>query len=151
LWMIAGVLLSGTGLFGFASLAADALMFVAASLFAIGAMVMLVHLLFRLTVVPWVAQRRVEDGVAPTWFEPIEKWAGSMYVLHMTLSYVAFAVIGAGLLISGLLPTWVGWTGVVLGLVCLCGFVLTRFAGPFNPPILAQTYPTLLGLVIIWL
>ena len=66
LWMIPGVLLSGTGLFGFALLAADAVMFVAASLFAIGVVLMLVHLLFRLTVVPWAAQRRVEDGVAPT-------------------------------------------------------------------------------------
>lgn len=35
-----------------------------------------------------------------------------------------------------------------LGLGSLAGFVLTRFAGPFNPPILAHVYTGVLG---VWL
>jgi hypothetical protein len=67
----------------------------------------------------------------------------------MVASYAAFAVIGAAVLASNALPHWTGWAGLVLGVGCLGGFVATRFAGPFNPPILAHTYTGLLGVVLL--
>jgi hypothetical protein len=45
-------------------------------------------------------------------------------------------------------PAWLGWLGVVLGLGCLRGFVVTRFTGPFNPPISAHVHTAVLG---VWL
>jgi hypothetical protein len=65
----------------------------------------------------------------------------------MASAYAAFAVLGAAVLAADG-PSWLGWLGVGLGLVCLAGFVGTRFAGPFNPPILAHTYTAVLG---VWL
>jgi hypothetical protein len=31
----------------------------------------------------------------------------------------------------------------------LAGFILTRFAGPFNPPILAHSYTAVVGVVLL--
>ena len=67
----------------------------------------------------------------------------------MTASYAAFAVLGLSIALSSRLPTWSGWFGVILGAVLLGGFVLTRFAGPFNPPFWAHTYPAMLGVLLL--
>jgi hypothetical protein len=58
-------------------------------------------------------------------------------------------VLGLAVLVSGNLPHWLGWLGLASGLGFLVGFVATRFAGPFNPPILAHLYPGVLGVVLL--
>jgi hypothetical protein len=74
-------------------------------------------------------------------------WATGLYTVHMASAYAAFAVLGTAVLAADG-PSWLGWLGVGLGVGCLAGFVGTRFAGPFNPPILAHTYTAVLG---VWL
>jgi hypothetical protein len=106
-------------------------------------------LTFALTVVPWAAEHTVENGTPPEGFAPLDSWAGSLYVVFMAAAYAAFAILGAAILVSGALPDWLGWLGVGLGLVMLAGFILTRFAGPFNPPILAHTYTAVVGVVLL--
>jgi hypothetical protein len=100
-------------------------------------------LTFRLTVLRWAAAQ----PAIPAVFAPLSAWATSLYIVHMASAYVAFAVLGAAVLAAGG-PSWLGWLGAGLGLGCLAGFVGTRFAGPFNPPILAHTYTAVLG---VWL
>jgi hypothetical protein len=57
--------------------------------------------------------------------------------------------LGSSVLYGSTLPQWAGWVGLGIGAGGLAGFVATRFAGPFNPPILAHTYTALLGVVLL--
>jgi hypothetical protein len=66
----------------------------------------------------------------------------------MLLSYATFAFLGAAMLNGSLLPAWLGWFGVALGVVALVGFLLTR-GGPFAPPILAHSFGLLVGIVML--
>lgn len=152
-WMVAAMFITPAGLFGLAQLpelqdvAPPAAM--AAAVYAIGAACMMATLCFRLTVVPWAAERTVADGQPPDGFAALEAWAGRLYVVHMLASYAVFALLGATVLASDFFATWSGWVGLGLGVGFLTGFVATRFAGPFNPPFMAHLYPALLGVVLL--
>ena len=152
-WMIAAMFITPAGLVGLALLPdlndvkVPAAM--AAIVYAIGAVCMMVFLFFRLTVVPWAAERMVADGAPPDCFTVLEAWAGSLYVVHMLASYAVFAMLGATVLASDVLAPWSGWVGLGLGAAFLIGFVATRFAGPFNPPFMAHLYTGLLGVALL--
>jgi hypothetical protein len=148
-WMIAAMFVTPAGLFGLAVELEESrtLATMAAVIYLIGAVCLAVTLVFRLTVTPWAAELAASTGI-PAGYPPLSDWAGALYVVHMTSAYAAYVVVGIAVLMSDL-PTWLGWTGVIWGGVSLAGFVLTRFAGPFNPPILAHFYTGLVGVVLI--
>ena len=54
-------------------------------------------------------------------------------------------MLGMAVLASDALPTWLGWTGMLWGIAYAAGFVATRFAGPFNPPLYAHLYTAAVG------
>lgn len=152
-WMVAGVLVTTAGL---ASLAvsmdeptATVLAAVAGTAYACGAVCWIASLAFRLTVVPWAAERTVADGVVPDGFAAYDRWSGALYCVHMVTAYVASAVLGVAVLVADLLPAWVGWAGLGWGLAFAAGLVLTRFAGPFNPPFLAHLYTATVGAALL--
>jgi hypothetical protein len=64
-------------------------------------------------------------------------------------SYATFTILGAALLIAPDAPTWLWWLGIGLGTGLSTGLVVTRFGGPFNPPILAHTYTAIIGIVFL--
>ena len=152
-WMLVAMFITPAGIAGFtvalddqdAVVVAD----MAAFVYGLGALCMIVSLGFGLTVVPWAAERTVAGGSPPEGFAAYRAWSSGLYVIHMVASYTAFAVLGAAVLASDAVPHWAGWVGLGLGVVCLIGFIATRFAGPFNPPILAHTYTGLLGVVLL--
>lgn len=154
LWMIPAMFVTSSGLAGYAAVVGDrdaaALGSMAAVVYASGAVCWVTSLAFRLTVVPWAAERTVEDGTPPQGFAALDRWAGSLYIVHMGTAYGAFVLLGAAVLTAGGLPRWVGWLGVAWGLTFLAGFVATRFSGPFNPPFWAHAYTGLLGGVLLW-
>jgi hypothetical protein len=121
----------------------------AAVAYVLGAVCWITSLVFRLTVVPWAADRTVADGRVPEPFPALDAWAGSLYVVHMASAYLSFALLGLAVLAESVLAPWVGWTGVILGSGSLVGFVATRAAGPFNPPILAHLYTLILGVAVL--
>ncbi len=153
LWMLPAVFVTSAGVVGLATLPDDrtavAVGVMAAVVYALGALCWIVSLAFRLTVVPWAAQRTVEEGQPPAVFPPLDRWAGSLYVVHMASAYAAFAVVGWAVLLAGQLPAWSGWLGVLGGLGFLAGFAATRFAGPFNPPFWAHAYTGALGVILL--
>ena len=152
-WMLVAMFVTPAGLAGLAQLpdlsdaAPRAAM--AAVVYTLGAACMIVSLCFRLTVVPWAAERMVADGTPPVGYAAIEAWAGLLYVVHMLASYAVFVLLGVTVVASDALAPWSGWVGIGLGAACLVGFVATRFAGPFNPPFLAHTYTALLGVALL--
>jgi hypothetical protein len=121
----------------------------ATAVYLSGGVCWIAALAFRLTVVPWAAARTVTDGHVPAGFDAYDGWAGTLYVVHMLSAYVGSAVLGAAVLASDSLPTWLGWTGVVWGLMFAAGLVLTRFAGPFNPPFWAHLYTGTVGVILL--
>lgn len=153
LWMIPALLVTPAGLAGLVTLAGDgravALTAMAATVYALGAVCWIASLAFRLTVVPWGAERAVADGGPPEVFVALDRWAASLYVVHMASGYASFALLGTGLLAGGDLPSWVGWLGIGWGAGFLVGFVATRFAGPFNPPLWAHAYTGLTGVLLL--
>jgi len=151
-WMIAALVVTPAGLVGLtlalAEPTATVLAGMATAVYAAGGVCWIVSLAFRLTVVPWAAERAVADGV-PEGFVAYDRWAGALYVVHMLTAYVASAVLGMAVLASDALPTWLGWAGVLWGLAFAAGFVVTRFAGPFNPPFWAHVYTGTVGLILL--
>lgn len=153
LWMLVAMFITPAGLIGAAHLPdlrdVAPLAAMAATVYALGAVALIVSLCFRMSVVPWAAERTVAEGTPPDGFAAFNLWAGHLYVVHMVASYTAFAVLGAAVVASDAFAPWSGWVGLGLGAACLTGFVVTRFAGPFNPPILAHTYTALVGVVLV--
>lgn len=152
-WMTAGVFATTAGLAALAILLTPGTAGVAAALaaavYALGALCWIVSLAFRLTVVPWAAEHTAAHATPPDSFAPVNAWAGVLYVIHMAAAYAAFALLGAAVLATADLPGWLGWLGVGWGLVFLVGFVLTRFAGLFNPPFWAHCYTAVIGIVLL--
>lgn len=154
LWMLPAMFVTSAGIAGVALMVsgdevAVVVAVMAAVAYALGAACWIASLTFGLTVVPWAADRTVADGRVPEPFPALDAWAGSLYVVHMASAYVSFALLGVAVLAADVLAAWVGWTGVVLGLGSLVGFVATRASGPFNPPILAHLYTAILGITIL--
>jgi hypothetical protein len=153
LWMIPALLLTTAGIVGLAATAtstrASTMAAMAAAVYAIGAVCWVLSLAFRLTVVPWAAQHTVRTHTPPESFIALDRWAASMYDIHMCSAYATFALLGAAVLAEGVLAAWVGWVGVGWGVAFLAGFVATRFTGPFNPPFWAHAYTGLVGVMIL--
>ena len=153
LWMTAAMPVTFAGLAGLAVILDDTvarvLATMAATAYVAGGLCWMVSLAFRLTVVPWAAERTVSVGDVPDSFTAYDAWAGALYCVHMVTAYVASAVVGIAVLASDDLPTWLGWAGVVWGLAFAAGLVATRFAGPFNPPFWAHLYTATIGVVLL--
>ena len=120
----------------------------AAFVYTIGALCMIVFLCFRLTVVPWAAERIDADGAVPAGFTALEGWAGSC-TSSTCWRPTWCSRCSASVVVSDGLAPWSGWVGLGLGIAFLTGFVATRFAGPFNPPFMAHLYTGLLGVVLL--
>ena len=152
-WMVAAMPVTFAGLAGAAALldepTARILAAMATAVYVAGGLCWLASLAFRLTVVPWAAERTVAVGDVPDGFAAHDRWAAALYCVHMVTAYAASAVLGAAVLASDSLPTWLGWAGVASGLTFAAGLVATRFAGPFNPPFMAHLYTATVGVVLL--
>lgn len=152
-WMVVALVVTPAGLAGLAAAfrepTATVLAVMATAVYVTGAVCWIASLAFRLTVVPWAAERTVSDGQVPEGFAAYDQWAGALYVVHMLTAYVASALLGTAVLASDTLPTWVGWTGVVWGVTFAVGFAATKFAGPCNPPFWAHVYTGGVGVAIL--
>jgi hypothetical protein len=117
-------------------------------LFAAGGIAFLGSLTVGLTGTPGAASVFARTGVVPPAYLSWRRLGNALYVLHMLLSYATFALLGGAMLDGSLLPAWLGWFGVALGVVALVGFLLAR-GGPFAPPILAHSFGLLVGIVML--
>ena len=148
-WMMIGVALTSVGLAATALLARSLWGVVAGVLYAMGATAWLIAITFRLTVEEWAAAETVTTGMVPSIYPPLAAWSGGLYGLHMTTAYISAIPLGIMIVVEDLGPTWLGWAGAVWGAACATGFVVTRGAGPFSPPILAHLFTGALGLTLL--
>lgn len=152
LWMIAAMFITAAGLSGLTVAlpagTSTSLAAMSATVYGLGAVCWVASLAFRLTVVPWAAERTATHDTIPEGFAALDQWATSLYAIHMAAAYVSFVVLGVAVLHAEL-PTWLGWLGVGWGTVFAVGFAATRAAGPFNPPFWAHTYTAVVGVTIL--
>jgi hypothetical protein len=150
-WLAAGVVTTSVGLAVWVEVQRQAgerlATPVAFTLYVVGAILWLVAMAQRLTVQEWAGAQALQ-GIVPDVYPSIHRLSGLLYGAHMFLSYVSFALLGAGVLRSGILGRGLGWTGVVGGGAFAVGFIVLR-AGPFAPPFLAHVYTFALGVKLL--
>ena len=148
-WMMIGVALTSVGLAATALFARSLWGVVAGVLYAMGATAWLIAITFRLTVEEWAAAETVTTGMVPSIYPPLAAWSGGLYGLHMTTAYISAIPLGIMIVIEDLGPMWLGWAGAIWGTACATGFVVTRGAGPFSPPVLAHLFTGSVGLTLL--
>jgi hypothetical protein len=82
--------------------------------FGLGAALFLVELAFRATVLVSVATANQD---VPSWFPPLEAWAGAAYWAYMPLAYLALTAVGAALLQTAVVGSALGWVASGFGLL----------------------------------
>ncbi len=151
-WMCTGVTVTTLGVALLVALLITdgeaTLSIMALGLFALGAVLWLVALFFRLTVQEWAAEETRKTGTVPTGFESWSRWAGAIHVFHMLSAYGSWVFLGGAIVSTALAPAWLGWTGVALGTVLALGFIALK-GGPLAPPILAHAYPLAIGIALL--
>jgi hypothetical protein len=151
-WIAAGVVLSVGGLVAWVDVQRQAgestLTPVAVAIFALGAVLWLVAIGMRVTVQDSAAAEVLAGAGVPSGYPALHRLAGLLYAAHMLLSYLSVAVLGWGVLNSGVLSARTGWAGIAGGSVGAVGFVLLQ-GGPFAPPFMAHVYSCALGVLLL--
>jgi hypothetical protein len=110
-WMIVALVVTPAGLVGLTVALGEptttALAGMATAVCGAGGVCWIVSLAFRLTVVPWAAER-ASAGRVPEGLAAYDRWAGALYVVHMLTAYGGSAVLGMAVLASDALPEWLG-------------------------------------------
>jgi hypothetical protein len=152
-WMTIAMLVTPAGLAGMAVVvtepAARVAVVMAAVVYGIGAVCWIASLTFRVTVVPWAAEEADRSGVIPEAVPAFDRWATSLYAVHMCSAYLASSTLGLGLVAAGTSPRWLGWAGVVWGLVFLAGFATPRVTAFFRPPFWAHLFTGAVGVSLL--
>jgi hypothetical protein len=113
--------------------------------FAFGAVLWVIILAFRLSVVFWAAQETARTGVLPNYYVPLILWTQALFVIYTMLAFSALAAYGGAVLSTGVLPHWVGWLAIVYGPAWLGWFAFTGDA----PPLLHHLMPLLMGILLL--
>ena len=147
--MLVAMFVTPAGVAGVAAIGGGPVAAMAATVYAIGAVCFIAMITFRLTVVPWAAERDGDRRLAAGRLRARGRLGG--HALRRPHGVGLRRLRGPRRGRPGVRPAaaWIGWLGVGLGLACLAGFVATRFAGPFNPPILAHTYTAVVGVALL--
>ncbi len=151
-WMIAGVAITIAGLGALARLLADSGEIVYGTvgfvLFAVGGIVWLVGAAWRLTALVAASRETERAGTVPGDIEGWGEWFGVLHSIHLLSAYVSWTFLGSAVVSSGVVPEWLGWLGVGLGVAGAVGYTALK-GGPFAPPFLAHLYPLILGIALI--
>jgi len=105
-----------------------------------GAVFFVMHLGFRLTVMPLAAAEFRRVGAAPGWYEPWRNWARLEFGIYHVLAYLALVAYGVALLKTRILPRPVAWLCIVFPLLIVPWF---------GPPLLIHAIPWILGTLIL--
>jgi hypothetical protein len=150
-WMAGGVVLTIAGLSVWTEIqrqSGDALATpIGQQLFLVGGVLWLLAMALRLTVQDFAATEALK-GRVPEIYPSIHRLAGVLHAVHMVLSYLSAAALGAGILRSGVLSPAMGWTGLIGGGAFAIGFVALG-GGPFAMPFLAHVYTFTIGVLLL--
>jgi hypothetical protein len=123
---------------------------VAVTAFLLGAVLTIAARAREVSVTVWAAQQTARGAPVPGLLAPTGDWANAMTAIYTALAFASIAGFGASILITGLLPRWigraaVGW-GVGWGLVFVIEWVT---AGGFDFPVLHHVIPLVIGVALL--
>lgn len=148
-WMVPSVVLTTAGLTGLAWLVSDPGAALAAGAYAVGAVLWVGALLFRLSVGEWAAEWTAERGEVPEVYEPLARWAGLGHAVHMVAAYLSAIPLAWAVEAAGLVPTWLAWAGSVWGLGLAALFLVPRTRFVAAPPFWAHVFTLAVGMSLL--
>lgn len=113
--------------------------------YVLGALLWIVELVARLSVVMAAADQTVATGVVPVWAAPVTVWGSGLFTVYATLSNLAVLGLGLTLLRSELVPGWAGWSAVGASVLLLALLAITRD----NIPALNLIGPVVIGVALL--
>jgi hypothetical protein len=123
--------------------------------FALGAILWLAAMTYRMGLEPLVIELADDANELPEWFKPIEAWSLSMMLFYLVLAYTAIGISGWAQLRSDLVPDWVGWFSLIFGTGAALSMVMgiPRLPGTdysiFGLPILPHLPPLIMGFALL--
>ena len=148
-WMIPALVLTVSGLGGLAWTTGEAGIGVAASAYAVGAVMWIGALAFRLTMGEWAAEATAATGEVPEVYPPLARWAGLGHAIHMVTAYVSAVPLAWAASDADLIAGWLAWAGTVWGLGLCALFLNPRTQFIAAPPFWAHVFTFAVGLSIL--
>lgn len=103
------------------------------------------HGAFHVGLTTWAAEEAGRTGSIPEIYHPLRAWADGAFRLGYAGSFIATALIGWGLLRTGLLAPWVGWAAIAWSVLWLVG-ALASVGAPAIPFIM----PAVVSVALLW-
>lgn len=148
-WMVAGVVLTVSGLGGLAWSVSDAGTAVGTAAYSLGAVLWVAALLFRLSVGEWAAEQTVAAGAIPAVYPPMARWMGLCHGTHMMSAYLSAVPLGWSLARAGLIPGWLGWAGAIWGVALAAILLVPRARFAAQPPFWAHAFTFAIGIALL--
>lgn len=114
-------------------------------MFAVGSVLWLANLAFRLSVTATEAEAYRHGAEIGDWYEPLSRWVSGLWHAGAILCSLGLLGFGISLVMTDLMPFWVGWTSVGAGALIVGLFILTDGV----PPILLYVPTAIFGGVIL--
>jgi hypothetical protein len=105
----------------------------------------LMDMTFRWSIAYWAAQETVRTNVIPELYVPLSLWDAAIFQVYTVLTFFAALAYGTALLVTRILPRWLGWVTVVYNLVLLVFFVQALDMPPFVHSLL----PVVMGALLL--
>jgi hypothetical protein len=121
----------------------------ATAAYAVGAVLWLTALTFRLTVGEWAAERTATTGSVPQMFVPLTQWVGLGHSIHMATAYLSAVPLAWAASRAGLIADWLAWAGAAWGLGLMALFLIPRTRFIAAPPFWAHTFTFAVGVSIL--
>lgn len=148
-WELVGVFFLTGGLFGLVFMLADegepVLAYVALGGYTFAMAAWVLGLTLQTSGLSVAASQRAETGNTPAWVHPL--WQSGyltegIWIIATNLSY---ALIGLGILQSGMTADWAGWVSLIGGVLISAGVIITRNGFPQ----LGILIPAVLGIAVL--
>jgi len=149
-FMIAAVVLNAAGLAALAAFAGQPAVNAGAAGYGVAAVFWIVVASYRNTVSVWAADQLAATNRVPDASMALDLWSGLSYQIYTAAGHGSQAVVGLGLLQTDLVPSWIAWIAVVLGIAGLLsqlpGFSRAPGLQALFIPIVMHVAPALIGL-----
>jgi hypothetical protein len=139
------VTLSTAGLAGLAFLLADPVGWAAMGAFALGGSAWLVGIAIQAGAIGTAARLRADSGTTPQWTAALWDVGFVLEAAWIVLANVAAVGFGLAIVRTSILPGWVGWLSLGVGLAIPIGVLVTRNGFPH----LALPIPVALGVALL--
>jgi len=87
----------------------------------------------------------VKTDVIPNYYVPLTHWVAALFVIYTVLTLSGMIAYGGALLLTRLLPHWLGWVIIVYN---LAGLVILGVTADL-PPFLHHLLPIVMGILLL--